>query len=238
MYQLYSLFLFFKNKLKIEKKNKKIFSTRRISYQNIFFSSTPNIPRSFFIDAESQSITFIHGTHPYRFRDNLSRLNRTASIYRSMSFSPECRYLNRIRNANFDYRFAYTGSRHMGHFLLQEKIWCTRSSPLFGGFGWRWCTSRIWRAFLIKMWSYLIYRMLIHTWNILSFEGSILGTKKKNFLCIINKFCPFIILFIYYVIFCVLTFVFVLVSRILEKYFRNILIYILGRNLFNNTIKV
>lgn len=83
--------------------------------------------------------------------------NRIASIYRSMSFSPECRYPNRVRNRNFDYRFAYTGSRHMGHFLVQEKIWCTRSSPLFDGFGWRWCTFRIWRAFLIKIWSYLIY---------------------------------------------------------------------------------
>lgn len=72
---MYKLFLFFKNKSKSEKKKKRNSNTNiRIFFFFFFFPSTPNIPRSFFIDAESRSITFIHDTHPYRFRDNLSRL--------------------------------------------------------------------------------------------------------------------------------------------------------------------
>lgn len=77
MYRLHSLFLFFKNrlKLKIEKRKikKNILNSTNIASEFFFFLQ-PNIPRSFFIDGESQSITFIHDTHPYRFRDNLSRL--------------------------------------------------------------------------------------------------------------------------------------------------------------------
>lgn len=77
MYRLHSLFLFFKNrlKLKIEKRKikKNILNSTNIASEFFFFLQ-PNIPRSFFIDGESESITFIHDTHPYRFRDNLSRL--------------------------------------------------------------------------------------------------------------------------------------------------------------------
>lgn len=69
---MYQLFLFFKNKSKSEKKKKRNSNTNIRIFFFFFFFLQPLI--SFFIDAESRSITFIHDTHPYRFRDNLSRL--------------------------------------------------------------------------------------------------------------------------------------------------------------------
>lgn len=66
----YFYFLRINQKVKRRKKE----TRTRISEFSFFFFFFLQPLISFFIDAESRSITFIHDTHPYRFRDNLSRL--------------------------------------------------------------------------------------------------------------------------------------------------------------------